>query len=185
MNFSKSNFNKFLVLFIVLIVIYFFNLDSTSCDPLIVKKLGFLEPHKILNQFPCYKKLIAMKYKYVICNITHDNLFWILTHRPKELAVELGAVDAVCNSKIQFMNVYPHMGHAKITLLQHVDIQTVPCLEYYHDQISEVINNEGNIKNAIDIKKQFTKDLSYVETHSKLKANKDFMIFVESLKKLK
>jgi hypothetical protein len=144
--------------------------------------LGFLETHKVLSEFPCYQELIAIKNKFVICNMTHNNLFWILTHHPKEVAIELGAIDGVCNNTPQFMNIYPHMGHAKITLLTHVDIQTVPCLEYYRDQISEVINNESNIKNAINIKKQFTKDLSYVESYSKLKESKNFMIFVNSLK---
>jgi hypothetical protein len=185
MNFSKSNFNKFLVLFTFLIIIYFFNLDSASCAPLGVKKAIFSEPYKYLREFSCFGPLIPIQYKYVICNITHDNLGWVLTHDPKELAVKLGAVDAVCNNKVQFMNVYPHIFHPKIILLQHVDIQGLPCLNYYENQIMEIITNEDNIKNAIDIPKQFTKDLSYVETHSKLKANKDFMIFVESLKKLK
>jgi hypothetical protein len=180
----NTTFNRILVIFTIFIILQIFILDSTSCDPIIVKRLSFLDPHKALKHFPCYQNgFRAMENKLVVCSPINPDHFWVVTHNPREKAFLLGNIDLLCGLKKQFINIYPHIGHADLTYLKNINLNSLPCLDGgYCDKITEIITNEDNIKKGIDITKSFQKDLSYMESNGIIKIPKDFVIFLKSTK---
>jgi hypothetical protein len=122
-----------------------------------------------------------MENKLVVCSPTLPEHIWVVTHNPKEKTFLLGHTDLLCDLKKQFINIYPHIGHPDLISLKNVNLNSLPCLDgNYCDKINEIITNEDNIKNGIDIKKRFQKDLSYMELKEITKIPKDFVIFLKS-----